>query len=198
MDDEVDSAASEILKMVEAAPVSKVHHLLDYMASVASARTSSKLLATHMMLDVLDKSSTRELILVSALYLEHLANRRIATAHKPRKVAKLLNEIEAMYGAGEIDENLRGNMHAVRKLRNALTHELFYGLADWNPRDAPFLAEHAVTLPKRRRLIETKNQIMFKLLMMRIIEQLGESFPWIFYEDVPKAHRRRSGTPPGN
>lgn len=187
------NALEIILDELDSVRYADLPQVLRGMAAITSYRKSSKILFTHLMLDVLQAEDPRSLILTACLYFEHIFIRRcLSKAMGNRR--PLAIEIRNLYSEGEIDESMRDNMLAIVDLRNNFAHELYFDIADWDPATTPFFADRALRIPKPRHLRAQKHLALAKLLLMYITKGLLENLPWLIHEDVPENQRRRSNT----
>jgi len=181
----------EILRLLERTPSRSFPSLVEGMEGLALAHKSSKSLGSHWLLDILAIGEPRSLVLVAALYLEHIVHRHLQHQGSLRKRKPLTVEISQMLTTGVLPHDLHADIVAVVKLRNQFVHNLYYDISEWNPLESLFLAKNPPRMPATRRLRAAKNLILLKVLLMSILFRLHDSFPWLTFEDVPAKHRKR-------
>jgi hypothetical protein len=181
-----------VLKMLERAPTRGLPGFIQVLKMLGRYCKSSRMLRTHLMLDMLELDEPRILVLTAALYLEHITERWMQHSSIGTTAWPLARRVKALLEARELDLSLHDDIQAVVRLRNQYVHQLFFSLADWDPSTSPLLKGARPRLPKSRTMVAAKNLVLLKILMIDIGSRLQDALPWLTFEDVPPAYRTRA------
>lgn len=181
-----------LMKMLARAPARGLPDIIQALKNLGSYRKSSRMLSSHLMMDMLELVEPRMLVLTGALYLEHITTRWMKNSPRGTASRSLALRVKAMLDKRELDLVLHDDIQAVVKLRNHYVHELYFSLADWDLTTSPLLKGANPLLPKSRTMRAAKNLVLFKFLMIDIGIRLQKALPWLTLEDVPPAARMRA------
>jgi hypothetical protein len=149
----------------------------------------SKSLSSNLAKSIFGIDDPLLLVATVHLYFDHILHLacghfRLSQRMRDATFATRLGEFER---SGKLPHKLASSLRALNALRNAFAHELFYDLADWNPRTFAFIDQAYRREPRHRSARRRKHLLLFRVAALELTVELHRNWRWLHLIDLPGA-----------
>lgn len=193
--DGIGSNMGGLLAEVERMSFKQLDDCLRMLAGIGSEwprKTNS--LTTRLRKELFSATEARVAVLTVHLYFDHILSLILQRAGTPSielERQSFVERLRRIEGQGILSTTLILQLRVLNSLRNKFAHNLFFDIAEWDPRLFSWILPVYKRVPVARKYRRLKHLLMFKVAMMKVYQDLHEEQRWLYLEDISGTRPRR-------